>query len=329
MVFVSVVVPTYNRREDVLKCITALGNQTYPADRFEILIVDDGSTDGTQEAVQKKACEIPNLSYYRVQVNNGDGHARNQGVNAAKGVIIAFTDDDCIPSPAWIEEAVSVFEKEESLTGVDGKTLPEEKIDFRKKIFNYARTMNSPGPSRYPPTCNVFYRKKDLIEIGGFDEKIRYANDVDLAARLLEKGKKMVFAEKVLVLHKVDYLPFFKYLRRMSVFQSYPLVVKKNPSMRKNFFLGFFIKKTHIYPILITISLFFYLLSTRNPIFNLLVSIGLVLSLIAFLSTRVLVDKNVSAYPLRTMLFIRYFLLDFTDTFYLLRGSIKYRSLVL
>ena len=136
-------------------------------------------------------------------------------------------------------------------------------------------------------------------------------------------------AEKVLVLHKVDYLPFFKYLRRMSVFQSYPLVVKKNPSMRKNMLLGVFVKKTHVYPILITISLFFYLLSTQNPIFNLLLSIGLVFSLIAFLSTRVLVDKNVLSYPLRTMLFIRYFLLDFTDTFYLLLGSIKYRSLVL
>ena len=182
MTFVSAVVPTYNRKEDLKKCVMALVTQTYPQDKFEIIICDDSSIDGTKEVVDVLRSKNKNIHYLLSKENLGPAHARNLGIEKAKGEIIAFTDDDCIPASNWIEEAVKIFEKEGGLTGVDGATLPAEKIESGKKIFTFARTMNSPGPSRYPPTCNVFYRKTDLIDIGGVDETIRHAHDVDLAS---------------------------------------------------------------------------------------------------------------------------------------------------
>jgi glycosyltransferase involved in cell wall biosynthesis len=322
-------VPTYNRKEDLKKCITALVNQTYPKDKFEIMICDDSSTDGTKDLVYGLMSKNRNILYLQSKENLGDGHARNLGLKKSKGEIIAFTDDDCEPTPSWIEKGVNYFEKNDSLTGLQGKTLPVEEIDTKKKIFHYARTINISEQDLNSQTCNMFYRKSDLIDIGGFDEEIRFVNDVDISNRLLEWKKKILFGNEVLVRHKVEYLPFFKYLLRMSVHQYYPLLIKKNPSIRNRLYLKIFVKKSHIYPIFIILSIISFILRRVNIFFEYVMYLSMVLFVITFLYGRVITDGKLSAYPIRLISIIRYFILDITDMFFLLKGSLKHKIIVL
>lgn len=89
--FISVVIPTYNRKEIVERCLKHLLNQTYPSDRYEIIIIDDGSTDGTRELVIRIAATAPTrILYSFFQTNKGPAMARNTGIKKSSGEIILF-----------------------------------------------------------------------------------------------------------------------------------------------------------------------------------------------------------------------------------------------
>jgi glycosyltransferase involved in cell wall biosynthesis len=100
--FVSAIVPVLNDAKRLKKWLEALAAQTYPKDAYGIIVVDNGSTDGAREAVERF-----NLKYIR-EPAQGLHKARNAGIMTAKGEILAFTDADCIPAPDWLERGVSV-----------------------------------------------------------------------------------------------------------------------------------------------------------------------------------------------------------------------------
>jgi len=101
---VSVVIPTYNRVEDLKKCLDSLREQSLKKGEFEIIIVDDGSTDGTAEFGRSLFEKNSEHIHYCYQKNKGPASARNLGVRHAKGEIIAFLDDDCRAKKVWLEE---------------------------------------------------------------------------------------------------------------------------------------------------------------------------------------------------------------------------------
>src|SRR5687768_3731828 len=98
--FISVVVPVWNASEVIGKCLSAIGAQSYPRDRFEVLVVDNGSTDATPNIVRSFSFAIllhePRIGAY---------YARNCGLKNAQGEYVAFTDADCIPDPGWLAQA--------------------------------------------------------------------------------------------------------------------------------------------------------------------------------------------------------------------------------
>ena len=104
---VSVIVPAYNAQKTIGQCIDALLAQTYPRESYEVIVVDDGSTDGTADVV--KAYPVK----YLYQRNQGPATARNIGVREAQGEIILFTDSDCVPFDNWIAEMTKPFEDKE------------------------------------------------------------------------------------------------------------------------------------------------------------------------------------------------------------------------
>src|SRR5579859_3268611 len=101
MPFISVVIPTYNRRDSLLRTLAALERQAYPFDRFEVIVVSDGATDGTGDAVRALSTS------YRLrcleQVNSGPSVARNHGARAACGEVVVYLDDDVEPLPRFLE----------------------------------------------------------------------------------------------------------------------------------------------------------------------------------------------------------------------------------
>lgn len=192
---VSVVIATYNRKSLLEKTLQSLVNQSYPKEKYEILVVDDGSSDGTgkmvEETKEKMDCE---LRYFK-QKNRGPATARNLGINNAKGGIIAFIDDDCIADRAWLEEIINAFKLNGNILGVEGrtKTIPEKVTPFTKQVDNKGGGYM---------TCNMAYRKDILDKVGGFDINypFQFDEDEDLAWNVLRYGK-IHFETKAIVIH--------------------------------------------------------------------------------------------------------------------------------
>jgi len=314
---VSIIIPTFNRQKSLIRMLESLFTQTIPQENFEIIIVNDGSTDDTEKIILDLIKSHPNINYIK-QSNKGIASARNKGIINSNGDIIGFTDDDCIVDPSWIENAVESL-KNPAFCGVQGKTLPESKIDQKKLIFHYVHAVKNTGKekSKSYQTCNIFHRKKVLNEISGFDEKLRYGSDDDLAFRLIRKGYKIHFDENVLVYHEVRYQNLLSYISKKLIRDGdLPLYYKKNPEYRDRIFLKIFARRSHVYPVFAVGTILMYLL-------NLGVFIPLIFTTFAFLASRVFPDKNYRMMPIRLLLFWRYLLIDFASVYYVVKGSIK------
>jgi len=106
---VSVIIPVYNDPDGIRRCFEALRKQSYPTERFEILAVDNGSTDDTRAVIQDALAGVPN-GYLLVEDEiQGSYAARNAGIERATGEVLAFTDADCTPAPTWIESGVKTL----------------------------------------------------------------------------------------------------------------------------------------------------------------------------------------------------------------------------
>jgi glycosyltransferase involved in cell wall biosynthesis len=320
---VSVIIPTFNRKVSLIRTLDSLFNQTFPKENFEIIIVDDGSTDGTEKLIHKIKIYHQNLSYLR-QKNKGAASARNLGILNAEGQFIGFTDDDCTLNPNWIALAVESLEKNE-FSGVQGITLPEKEIGLINRIFAFADMPIYTGNEvNFYPTCNIFYKKKELVEVSGFDEELgSFYEDTDLAFRIIRQGYIIHFNKNMIVYHEARYLNLLIYIfNRLKRVESAPLLVKKNPELRKMFFFKIFYTKTHIYPFFLTTTLLLYILGVN-------IFIPAVLTILIYLFSRVFTDRNYKMMPIRIFLFWRYFLIDYASVYYLLKGSVKYKCLLI
>lgn len=197
MMKVSVIIPTYNE-EDVIKgCLKSLDKQNYKD--FEVIVVDDGSTDKTLERIQD--------TKYKIQIfkqgHKGAGAARNRGAKHAKGDILVFIDADMtfdknfikkLIDPIVKSEAIGTFSKEEYLANKDI-------VWARCWNINRGFPTNRMHPVDYPDTQKVFraITKKAFKKAGGFDEKAGYTDDWSLAERL---GKEAVVAPGAVFYHK-------------------------------------------------------------------------------------------------------------------------------
>lgn len=184
---VTVVVPTRNRHLLLERLLTALSRQTYP--HVEIIVVDDASTDGTAAVAEREGVRV-----VRQDTPAGSYAARNAGLQQARGEIIAFTDDDCIPQPGWVSALIQLFLATD-VVGVQGVTLP---VPGDITPFTHQIEQTRPGPPYR--TCNIAYRRSILERLGGFDDRFRWYADNILGYRAAEIGK-LEFAPDAVVYH--------------------------------------------------------------------------------------------------------------------------------
>jgi GT2 family glycosyltransferase len=167
--------------------------------RYEILIVDDGATQETWKTVRTLASSVslPAIRYIAAPRRGGPAAARNLGWRAARGTIVAFTDDDCIPLPEWLAEGAAALD-DPGCSGVWGDIvvpLPEQPTDH---------DLNTKGLEQSPcATANCFYRRDALASVGGFDERFTSAwrEDSDLEFTLLENGHRLTSCKRAVVMH--------------------------------------------------------------------------------------------------------------------------------
>jgi GT2 family glycosyltransferase/peptidoglycan/xylan/chitin deacetylase (PgdA/CDA1 family) len=200
----SVVIPTYNRREQLRACLDALAQQTQPASDFEVIVVVDGSTDGTVEMLEALT---PPFSLHAVtqEGNSGYGAARNAGVEVASGTYLLFLDDDVMASPQLVSEHLRV-QREEGGVGVIGpypQSLPpgagrfarawaEMRLEYYDSLTKRTPTFTSVH------TGNFSVSKANALTVGGFAEDLPRAVDIEFGYRLQEAGVRFVFAPEAL-----------------------------------------------------------------------------------------------------------------------------------
>ncbi len=201
----TVVVPTHGRPSQLRTCLEALGRLDYPPDRLEVVVVDDGSPQPVTEAVSP-----PTSIDVRIerQPQGGPGAARNRGVALAKGDVIAFLDDDCVPDPSWLTRLVKTVESGEKLVAggrtvnaLDSNAYSEASQMIVSYLYEmHARTASS---SAFFTTNNLALRRDDFLAVGGFDERFRHAagEDRDLCVRLARAGTELRYAPDALVRH--------------------------------------------------------------------------------------------------------------------------------
>ncbi|TET51733.1 MAG: glycosyltransferase [Anaerolineales bacterium] len=198
----SVVVPAYQAEGFIGHCVRALNGQTVDRARYEIIVVDDGSTDGTAAAARKAGADLVLHDDRR-----GPAAARNVGVDAARGQIVLFTDADCEPSPQWIEAIVAPF-ADGRVTGCKGTYRTRQRVLMARLVqrefeIRYQRMAELPRID-FIDAYSAAYRRRVLLEYGGFDPTypLPSAEDVDLAFRLVRDGHLLVFVPQAWVWHR-------------------------------------------------------------------------------------------------------------------------------
>ena len=198
--FVSVIVPVRDGESTIAACLDSILATDYPPERREILVVDNGSSDGTATLIQARPV------HYLREPRRGVSHARNHGIGASRGEVLAFVDADCVVEPQWLTELVRPFEDSEvgavagDLQHVAPRTPAERQAT--RLLGNWQRFAFTSNPA-YPITANAAYRRDILDRIGGFDPDMTRAQDVELGLRFQERsGRRLAYAERATVRHR-------------------------------------------------------------------------------------------------------------------------------
>jgi cellulose synthase/poly-beta-1,6-N-acetylglucosamine synthase-like glycosyltransferase len=198
--FVSVIVPVRDGEDTIAGCLDAILAADYPPDRREVLVVDNGSGDGTAALIQARPVR------YLEEAKRGVSNARNRGIAESRGEILAFIDADCVAEPQWLSELVRPFDDPE-VGAVSGDlqhvppSTPAERQAARL-LGNWQRFAFNSNPA-YPITANAAYRRDVIERIGGFDPHMTRAQDVELGLRFRERSDlRLAYAERATVRHR-------------------------------------------------------------------------------------------------------------------------------
>jgi GT2 family glycosyltransferase len=205
----SVVVPTFNRRASLVRTLEALAKQGPVTSSLEVVVVDDGSTDGTFEWLQQ--ARYPYRLKPLRQANGGPAKARNAGVEAATAPLVIFIDDDTEPLPGLVDEHLAAHREADNLV-VSGPlgSLPSYSQPWvtweQRQVERQYKAMRQ---GEWAPTFRQFWTgnasvaRKHLLAAGGFDDSFRRAEDVELGLRLRKLGLQFRFRSEARVLHHV------------------------------------------------------------------------------------------------------------------------------
>ncbi len=238
MTRVAVVVPTRNREPLLRRLLESL---TSAPSRFELIVVDDGSTDATPALLADPP--LP-LTAIRNERPFGAGAARNAGWRAAAGAdLIALTDDDCTVQAGWLEALIAAHRREPGAI-LQGRTLPDPAQEGRQTAWSRSQRQESLGPNFQ--TCNIAYPRALLEQHGGFDPDFpHYAEDADLAWRAIEAGATATFVPEALVHHAVHLTGPLDALRDSQRWADAVRAFARHPGMRRDFELGIFWREAH------------------------------------------------------------------------------------
>jgi glycosyltransferase involved in cell wall biosynthesis len=230
---ISIVVPFFNEEKHIESCINALLSQDYPADRYEIIMVDNNSTDRSVEIVEK----YPEVRLYS-EKRRGDFTARNRGISVAKGKIIAFTDSDTAPFSDWLQNILNVMR--DSRVGIivgnlqyssDSRPLSLiANYEYERALYTFSSNIKE---IYYGYTCNMVVRKTLFDNMGPFPEVYRNSDIVFLLRALDEYSCDVVRYSPEVRVQRLEISTLWKYYGKQYIygrdFQRYVKVASARP----------------------------------------------------------------------------------------------------
>ncbi len=312
---ISVVVATRNRADRLAGLLRSLAGQTIDPGSFEVIVVDDGSTDETPQllAAESGRGTIELTSIRRS--GNGPAAARNAGWRAARSPLVAFTDDDCEATPDWLEQAIAAAHVHPGKI-VQGPTTPIPSELERTGPFTRTKIITEPNPSFQ--TCNIVYPRELLESLEGFDEGFPEAlgEDTDLGWRAKEVGVDLHWTELLRMHHAVDDLGPVGYLRTALRGVDQTRIFRRHPELRAELRWGLIRHAAMPGLILLTAGL---IVARRSPTLGALLALPYARHLIRTCSRQ-----------RASFLFVPYYAVwDLLVAYTALRGSLRYRTLVL
>jgi glycosyltransferase involved in cell wall biosynthesis len=240
--FVSVVISTHDRPERLRRLLDALAAQTLDPSGFEVVVVDDGSPPSTEQVLESEA-ERSALTLRTLRNDHpfGPGAGRNRGWREARSSLIAFTDDDCIPEPRWLQALTEAAAQQPGAI-LQGRTIPDpDELPGGSPLLTRTVSIDRLGPQY--ETCNIAYPRAVLEELGGFDESYGPrpgGEDTDLAWRSLERGHIALFVPEAVVRHALLHLGVLGALRDGWRWGQCAQLFARHPKAREMLYHGVF-----------------------------------------------------------------------------------------
>lgn len=209
---ISVIIPTYNRAGYLPQSLNSLVSQDYPQDMFEVLVVDDGSSDGTEQVIGQFTGKL-NLKFFK-EKHGGVCRARNAGIKNAQGDVLAFFDDDAIADKSWLKNMEKIMEHE---FVVVGKGKPISNNIWQYFAPHYDRG-DAPMALKSIWECNLAVRKEVFDKVGLFDENIDWGHEGnEFADRCIKNGYSVMYYPDMVIYH--DYaFGLLNYLKKQKKF---------------------------------------------------------------------------------------------------------------
>lgn len=313
---VSVVMATHDRPRRLAMALDALAAQTLGRDRFEVIVVDDGSGPETGELLRERAARGDlDLRVVRHDSPRGPGGARNGGWPLARAPVVAFIDDDCVADPGWLEAGLRACRAEPGAL-VQGRVDPNP--DEMDGYGPFSHTVGVYGQTPWFETCNIFYPRELIERLDGFDEvtfRGHGGEDTDLGWRAVASGAPARFEPEARAFHTVERVGPVRMLRFAAHWDRTMLVIARHPEIRDHLHHRLFWKWTHY-------ALLRWLLARVLPRRLLVVKQFLGRPYTLYLLT----DRSRRAGPLLAPYVLALDLLELTAV---LRGAIRYRTPVI
>ena len=215
---ISVVICTYNRDKFIGEALNCLAKQTLPAELFEIIIVDNNSTDDTSGISKYFIAAHPELNiHYVPEPNKGLSFARNRGIAEAQAPIITYIDDDAEATPGFLQSIVSFMQADKTIVGIGGKVIPKysesKEPEWMSKYLNGfvglmdygVKPKRFGGSMKYPAGCNMTYTKDILKRAGGFNNQLTFRSDDKYIFYQVNKFSVNIFyLPQALLYHNID-----------------------------------------------------------------------------------------------------------------------------
>ncbi|MBU0677409.1 MAG: glycosyltransferase [Verrucomicrobia bacterium] len=204
--FVSVVIPVFNDEDRIRIVIEALLSQSLPREQFEVIIVDNGSTDGTAKVIEEYAGKYPGvIRLEREDKIQSSYAARNRGIEVARGALLAFTDSDCVPQPEWLSAGLSGLVRSGAICG--GGAIEFFYRSKKPNIYELSDSLTKLNQQHYveeigfAATANFFARRELFEQHGVFQASLISGGDFEFGRRLTSEGVKMIYIADAKILH--------------------------------------------------------------------------------------------------------------------------------